>query len=357
MRKFQAILLASAGVVALASGASAAVTQWSDGASSWFTAANWNGGAVPGAGDVVTVFNGGTARIDGARATAALSSLTISGGSTVDLQTGGTLSATTINIGTGTPATLLISGTGNVNGAIAMNSGIISNQVIGATLSNAITLTGASNTLSSSTVSLFSSGVISGTGALTIAGVGQVVLTANETYSGGTTVNPGATLSLGQGTAAGSVTGNITDNGTLSLNHNAAFIVNNTITGAGGLNSVGSNTLTANDTYSGTTVIQTGTLFLSGAGSISNSSAILFSGAHNASLDISGSGGAISVHAIQTCNGCTTTDTGQIAGGSINLGANTLIVTVASGSYLGAITGTGGLNVTSGSQTLAGANT
>ena len=54
-------------------------------------------------------------------------------------------------------------------------------------------------------------GTISGTGSLTQAGTGTLILTGNNTYSGGTTVSDGI-LQIGNGGAAGWITGNIVNN-------------------------------------------------------------------------------------------------------------------------------------------------
>jgi len=358
MNKITAALLASASFFVVATPALAAAPDWTGTTSSWFTAGNWNPAAAPVAGDTVTVTNAGTAQIDGARATGALTSLSVSGGSKVDVQTGSSLSATNITIGNGTAGTLLLSGSTNVTGAIALNSGTIDNRVANGSLSNTVSLTGA-NTISSTPVGspLTMTGVISGAGSLTIAGTGQLSLTSDSTYGGGTTISTGATLSLGQGTAAGTVAGNVLDNGTLSLNHSSAFTFNGIVSGTGNLTSVGANTITPVETYTGLTSILTGTLSLTGSASIAASSGVTLSGAHSASLDISGTTAGASIKALTSCSGCTLTDTTQVAGGSVVLGARSLTITAASGSYLGAITGTGGLIVSSGTQTLAGANT
>uniref|UniRef100_UPI0013DA6871 autotransporter-associated beta strand repeat-containing protein n=1 Tax=Serratia marcescens TaxID=615 RepID=UPI0013DA6871 len=60
-------------------------------------------------------------------------------------------------------------------------------------------------------------GLIAGTGSLTQAGSGTTILTTNNTYQGGTTINAG-TLQLGNGGATGWITGNVTNNGTLAFN-------------------------------------------------------------------------------------------------------------------------------------------
>ena len=59
-------------------------------------------------------------------------------------------------------------------------------------------------------------GVISGTGSLVQLGSGALTLTGNNTYSGGTTISAG-TLQIGNGGTSGSITGNVTDNGTLAF--------------------------------------------------------------------------------------------------------------------------------------------
>ncbi|HEY1847582.1 MAG TPA: autotransporter-associated beta strand repeat-containing protein, partial [Opitutaceae bacterium] len=58
-------------------------------------------------------------------------------------------------------------------------------------------------------------GVISGCGSLEIGnGATQILVNAN-TYGGGTTIDCSATLQLGDGSSSGSITGSVTDNGTL----------------------------------------------------------------------------------------------------------------------------------------------
>ena len=112
------------------------------------------------------------------------------------------------------------------------------------------------------------SGVISGTGTLVQAGSGTSTLTANNTYSGTTTISAGI-LQLGNGGASGSVAGAITDNAQLALDRSdTGLVLAGVISGTGTLVQIGSgtSTLTGNNTYSGTTTISAGILQLGNGG-------------------------------------------------------------------------------------------
>jgi hypothetical protein len=85
----------------------AQTTNWSTGTGSWFTPGNWDNGIPTPATANSNVINGGTAQIAGAAANTG-NTLTISGGSTVDLQAGGSLTAGTVVLGNN--GTLLLSG-------------------------------------------------------------------------------------------------------------------------------------------------------------------------------------------------------------------------------------------------------
>jgi autotransporter-associated beta strand protein len=105
-------------------------------------------------------------------------------------------------------------------------------------------------------------GVISGTGALAQAGSGTLILTGNNTYTGGTTISTG-TLQVGNGGTTGDLLGNVTDNGTLTFDRSGAKkTFAGVVSGSGSLIKLGSDTveLTADNTYSGGTFITSGVL-------------------------------------------------------------------------------------------------
>jgi len=66
--------------------------------------------------------------------------------------------------------------------------------------------------------------VIAGTGELRQMGSGTTILTSDSTYSGGTPISAGV-LQLGDGTTAGSVVGDILNNGTLTFNHSDLLVM------------------------------------------------------------------------------------------------------------------------------------
>ena len=104
-------------------------------------------------------------------------------------------------------------------------------------------------------------GLVSGTGSLAQIGTGTTILTANNTYTGGTTISAG-TLQLGNGGTSGGIVGNVTDNGALVFNRSDVVTFPGLVSGTGSLAQIGTGTtiLTANNTYTGGTTISAGTL-------------------------------------------------------------------------------------------------
>jgi autotransporter-associated beta strand protein len=148
-----------------------------------------------------------------------------------------TISAGTLQIGSG-------GATGSLGGAITANAGtaLVYNTSVNVVL-----------------------GALSGNGSLVQAGNGSLIVSTNQTeFTGATRIQSG-TLQIGNGGASGSLTGNITNNGTLVLNRSDDFTFSANSTGTGTLFKLGSNTVTLNRTQSNTggTVIDSGTLVLS----------------------------------------------------------------------------------------------
>ena len=94
--------------------------------------------------------------------------------------------------------------------------------------------------------------MISGAGSVVQAGTGTTILTAANTYSGGTTIAAG-TLQLGNSGTTGSIVGDVLDNGTLAFERSDSVTFPGVISGAGSVIQAGTGTtiLTAANTYSG----------------------------------------------------------------------------------------------------------
>jgi len=204
---------------------------------------------------------------------------------------------------------------------------------------------------------------ISGTGSLTIAGQGSTTLTATNTYSGGTYLN-GGTLRVSRDDNLGNAAGALTFNGgvlqitgtaftstarqiTLGANGGGLDIADaantlslaQSISGAGSLTKLGAGALTLSgaNSYTGETRIEAGKLVLTGAGSVAASARVL----NNGIFDISGTASGASIK--------------SLAGtGTVNLGAQELVLTAASDEFSGALQGSGGLTLKAGAQTLSG---
>jgi len=169
--------------------------------------------------------------------------LTVAGGGTVSLGGTNTYTGTT----TITAGTLIISGAGQLGSGGLYAAPIVDNGIFSYNSS-------ASQTLS---------GVVSGTGPLTVSGSGMLTLSSTNTYSGGTTITGGALTIGGAGQlGSGTYAAAITDNGVFNYNSSAAQTLSGIISGTGALNDLGTGTLTLSgtNTYSGGTSIANGTI-------------------------------------------------------------------------------------------------
>jgi len=192
------------------------------------------------------------------------------------------------------------------------------------TLGNAITLSGVPfiNVNGGLTVTL--TGVISdgmSPGTLEKTGAGKLILIADNTYSGDTTINAG-TLQLGNGGSTGSIVGNVANDGTLAFNRSNTLSFAGVISGSGGVDQIGSGTtvLSGANSYSGPTNVLAGTLAAGAVGTFSPNSAVSVASAGSLDLD-----------------GFSQTIAGLTNGGLVNMGTDTTPGTVltVTGNYVG----------------------
>ena len=274
---------------------------------------------------------------------------------------------------------------GDLSGGISLGTATLATTTTFSS-ARAITLTGAGTiNPAPSTALTLSTGIVGGTNSLTMGGLGQLILTGNSTYTGGTTINFGELSLSGTGSLAptGAVTlngsgmfdisfltpspasttiGDLSSSSTMSIvtlgGNNLTFGTSTPTTtfageilGSGGsLTKQGSGTfiLTGTNSYSGGTTINAGTFSLSGAGSISTTGFVAVNGA--STFDISGI----------TASGITIGDFSGI-GGLATLGLKSLTFgTSNSTSFTNTISGTGGgslIKQGTGTFTASGANT
>ncbi|WP_439596734.1 autotransporter outer membrane beta-barrel domain-containing protein [Falsiroseomonas sp.] len=123
-------------------------------------------------------------------------------------------------------------------------------------------------------------GAITGAGALRIGDVGTttngtLVLTGLSSYAGGTIIDAGHVLQLGNGGTGGAIgAGPIANDGTLVANRADRLTLANVISGSGGVTQAGSGTLvlTGVNGYTGATRVDAGTMLVEG--SIASSSGV-----------------------------------------------------------------------------------
>jgi outer membrane autotransporter protein len=279
----------------------------------WFTGSNWSGEVPPTVEDNAVVDNGTIAVISGSGTPATAATVFIGAttlGSTVQLA-GTNLNA---NVVIGPQGTLRFSGgfqTGTIQddglilidlpgvntldsvsgaGRIIIAPGVLPLILDGPNTFTGVTTVSAGASLQFGTgetngtiggdivnngaVSFFEpdpftfGGVISGTGSVEQVGPGTIILTGDNTYTGGTTIDEGRMLQLGNGGASGSITGNVVDNGILAFDRSDVSTFGGVISGPGSVQQIGSGTtvLTGNNTYSGGTTINAGTLQLGNGG-------------------------------------------------------------------------------------------
>lgn len=143
---------------------------------------------------------------------------------------------------------------------------------------------------------------ISGTGSVQQVGSGTSILTGANSYTGTTIIVSGA-LQIGNGGNSGTLgTGAVTNNSNLLFNRSNDYVVSNAIGGVGVVQQIGTGTTTlaSNNTYTGTTIIRSGTLRIGnggntgslGSGAVTNDGHLIFNRSNNMGVanSISGTG-------------------------------------------------------------------
>ncbi len=210
-------------------------------------------------------------------------------------------------------------------------------------------------------------GVISGTGDVTKEGSAITTISTAQTYTGATTITAGTikltdagSLATSSGVEVDSILDltestnaaitSLTGTGTVRLGTESLTITggagdfSGTITGSGTLTiSGGSQSFSGTNTYTGATTVSGGTMVLVAGASLKSAVTL----ATGTSIDLSSG---------VTITGSATI--GSLSGtGSVNLGANTLVLSAAAGTFSGTITGTGSLWISGGTETLSGTST
>lgn len=117
--------------------------------------------------------------------------------------------------------------------------------------------------------SVIVTGTFNGAGTIQKTGKGKWIFTGSNTHTGGTLIS-GGTLQIGNGTASGSLTGNITVDDTLIFNRSDPVAFPATLSGNGVFIKEGdtSITFTSDNPFSGTTVINNGMIHIGRNGTI-----------------------------------------------------------------------------------------
>jgi autotransporter-associated beta strand protein len=200
--------------------------------------------------------------------------------------------------GTTVSAGILTLGTGATTGTLAGN--VTNNALFIFQNSTATTYTG----------------TVTGTGTVSQNGSTLVTITGALNHTGPTNVGGSGGLSIGSGGSAGSISSNINVSSFVRFNRSNALAYGGAITGAGDVQKNGGGTLTLSGvhTYNGDTVINAGTLALTGGASIASTPSIVVASA--ATLDVSGvtSGANFSAGRFALASGQTLTGRGTVVG-------------------------------------------
>lgn len=204
----------------------------------------------------------------------------LSGGGPLQKLGAGTLRVTGNNTYTG--------GTTISAGTLQLGSGGTTGSIVGDVVDNGTLAFDRSDTVTFS-------GLISGNGAVAQWGTGTTILAGNNTYAGGTTISAG-TLQIGNGSTAGSIVGNVANNGALVFDRSDLLAIDGVISGTGSVTQRGAGTtvLSGANSYTGATDIAQGTLVINGNQAAATGTTTVESGATLAGLGMLG--GAVTVN-------------------------------------------------------------
>jgi outer membrane autotransporter protein len=256
-------------------------------------------------------FNGGTLRLAGNLATSRTISLLLLGGTIDTNGFNAIVSGNIINSGSLTKTgagTLTLTGSNTYSGGTTISAGILqlgnggaSGSIVGNVVDNGVFAINRSDAFTFG-------GVISGTGSFQQLGTGTTILTAANSYSGGTTISAGV-LDVSADNNLGAASGGLTFNGgtlqfgsafnlastrTITLNggggtfdtNGFSTTISQGITGIGGLTKAGDGVLilTGTNNYTGGTTITAGVLIAGSTTALSPASAFTVNG----TLDLGG---------------------------------------------------------------------
>ncbi len=199
----------------------------------------------------------------------------ISGTGLVEQDGAGRLTLTGANSYAGGTAlnagTLVVGNAGAIGGGtLAMAAGTTLGFGGSFALANAITVSGDPVLDIGAGQTVTAGGVIAnGTspGDIVKAGDGRLILTAANSYTGGTTIS-GGTLQLGNGGTSGSIVGPVLDNGTLTFDRSDHIVFGGAISGTGSVVQAGPGTVTLSgdsSAFAGSTEVASGTLAVTGS--------------------------------------------------------------------------------------------
>jgi fibronectin-binding autotransporter adhesin len=332
-------------------------------------------GATDGDGTAVINANGGTLRLTGAHLTTS-AAVAFGTGTTSVVDTGeynATLSGLTSGAGgltkTGSGTLTLIgnnsfSGVPGYTGHTTIAEGALQIGDGGTTgfLSSA-TITNDSQLIFNRSDLTNYAGAVSGSGSLTQAGTGRLILNGNNTYTGVTTISAGS-LEIGFNTSGSITSASIVNNAHLAFTRTDSTTYAGIISGTGSVAKSHSGTLTleGHNTYTGATTVYSGTLAING--SLANTAITVHNGAALAGTGtIAGPTTLTSGAALAPGNSPgTLTFTGGLAFGSgaiINFELGTLsdLIVVSGGTLSGPASGTITLNLTDSGGFAAGTYT